>query len=266
MPESDAGSWFIALEQDADAPQVARHALGEWLPDLPSHVTENALITVAELVANAVRFGRPPIHVAATVGTDALVVEVCDEGEDRPRRRVPADDGGIGLNVVYLLADRVEIEADRSCVRCAFSTTVDAPGRRADRGHRPAIRSSWSGTGTTLRLVLRGDIDLTARPELDRLLADLDPAHLDRLVIDLREVTFFDSTGLHMAERLHRWGRDHDVAVVFTRGIRPVMLVLQAAGLAQRLAFSDAPEDRLEGAPTPVSAAPTRRSPPGRRP
>ena len=245
MPQSDAGSWLIALEQDADAPQVARHALGEWLRDLPSHVTENALITVAELVTNAVRFGRPPIHVAATVGTDALVVEVCDAGKDRPRRRVPSDDGGIGLNVVYLLADRVEIEADRSCVRCAFSTTVDlswSTGPPADPDH---YSIELVRHGTTLRLVLRGDIDLTARPELDRLLADLDPAHLDRLMIDLREVTFFDSTGLHMADRLHRWGRDHDVAVVFTRGIRPVMLVLQAAGLAQRLAFSDAPEDRL---------------------
>jgi anti-anti-sigma factor len=247
MPHSNAGSWSIALEQDADAPQVARHALGEWLPDLPSHVTENALITVAELVANAVRFGRPPIHVAATVGTDALVVEVRDEGKDRPHRRVPADDGGIGLNVVYLLADRVEIEADRSCVRCAFSTTVDrswSTGLPADPDH---YSIELVRQGTTLRLVLRGDIDLTARPELDQLLADLDPAHLDRLVVDLREVTFFDSTGLHMAERLHRWGRDHAVAVVFTRGIRPVMLVLQAAGLAHRLAFSDAPEDRLEG-------------------
>jgi anti-anti-sigma factor len=241
MTQSDAGSWFIALDQDADAPQVARHALGEWLPDLPSHVTENALITVAELVTNAVRFGRAPIHVAATVGTDTLVVEVCDDGEDRPRRRVPADDGGIGLNVVYLLADRVEIEADRSCVRCAFNTKVEESWSTAepDSYSIELVRQE-----TTLRLVLRGDIDLTARPELDRLLADLDPAHLDRLVVDLREVTFFDSTGLHMADRLHRWGRDHDVAVVFTRGIRPVMLVLQAAGLAQRLAFSDAPEDR----------------------
>jgi anti-anti-sigma regulatory factor len=96
---------------------------------------------------------------------------------------------------------------------------------------------------TTLRVVLRGDIDLAARPELDRLLAELDPSHLDLVVIDLREVTCFDSTGLYMAQSFDRWGRDNDVTVVFTRGIPAVMLALEAAGLADRLTFSDAPED-----------------------
>jgi len=240
MPQNDSGSWSIALDSDGGAPQAARHAFGEWFSDLPVQVRDNALIAVGELVANAVRFGRPPIHVRASVGADTLVVEVSDEGTDRPRRRVPTEDGGVGLNVVYLLADRVEIEAGRSCVRCVFGTTVP------DRGIMPRdlppvelVRQA-----TTLRVVLRGDIDLSARPDLDRVLADLDPADLDRVVIDLREVTFFDSTGLYMAQRLDRWGRDHDVTVVFTRGIPAVMLALQAAGLAHGLTFSDAPEDQ----------------------
>ena len=96
-----------------------------------------------------------------------------------------------------------------------------------------------------MRLVLRGDIDLTVFAQSSTgARGPRSGPPPDRLVVDLREVTFFDSTGLYMADRLHRWVRDHDVAVVFTRGIRPVMLVLHAAGLAKRLAFSDAPEDR----------------------
>ena len=60
-------------------------------------------------------------------------------------------------------------------------------------------------------------------------------------MIDLRDVTFLDSTGLHMAQRFDRWGRDNAVTVVFTRGIPAVMMALRAAGLADRLTFSDAP-------------------------
>jgi anti-anti-sigma factor len=241
MPQIDSGSWAIELDRVPDAPRVARHALEARLANLPEQVRDNALIAVGELVANAVRFGRPPIRVHASVGADSLVIEVSDEGPDRPRRQVPAQDGGIGLNVVYLLADRVEIEPDRSCVRCTLDATGASSGSRASREPSSVelVRQA-----TTLRVLLRGDIDLSARPELDRLLADLDPSQLDRLVVDLRDVTFLDSTGLHLAQLFDRWGRTNHVTVVFTRGTPAVMLALRAAGLVYRLTFSDAPEDQ----------------------
>jgi two-component sensor histidine kinase len=128
MPrEADSGYRCIALEQDAEAPAAARRALRGWLPDLPAKVQEAALITVTELVVNAVRFGAPPIEVCVSVAPDLLVLVVSDEGEGRPRRRVPAEDGGIGLNLVYLLADRVAIEDGRSRIRCEFGTTAKQP-------------------------------------------------------------------------------------------------------------------------------------------
>jgi anti-sigma regulatory factor (Ser/Thr protein kinase) len=121
MTEGDSGCWSIELDRDAEAPRAARRALGAWLPEMPPRVRENALVAVTELVTNAVLFGRPPIHVRASVRADVLVVEVSDDGDERPRRRVPSEDGGIGLNVVYLLADRVEIASERSSVRCEFA-------------------------------------------------------------------------------------------------------------------------------------------------
>jgi two-component sensor histidine kinase len=126
-PDSDSEYRCIALEQDADAPAAARRALRGWLPDLPARVQENALITVTELVVNAVRFGAPPIEVCVSVAADELVLVVGDAGKGRPRRRVPAEDGGIGLNLVYLVADRVEIEEGRSRVRCQLGTTATSP-------------------------------------------------------------------------------------------------------------------------------------------
>ncbi len=76
-----------------------------------------------ELVVDAVRFGSPPIQVCVSVAADVLVLEVSDEGKGRPRRRVPAEDGSIGLNLASLPADRAEIEAGRSCVSCEFGTS-----------------------------------------------------------------------------------------------------------------------------------------------
>ena len=241
MASHESGSWSIELRQEAAAPQAARRALVERFPALPLQVRENALVVVTELVTNAVRFGRPPIRVHAELGTDLLVIEVTDEGQQRPRRRVPAEDGGIGLNLVYLLTDRVEIARDRSHVRCEFDLTT----RRGAPADADFYDVELVRRGGTARIVLRGDIDLSVRPELDRLFAELDRSPPERVVVDLRAVTFFDTTGLHMAHRFDRWGRDNGVTVVFTPGSPAVMRALDASGLALRLTFSDDPEDQL---------------------
>jgi len=102
-----------------------------------------------------------------------------------------------------------------------------------------------------LRILLRGEFDLAARPALERLFLSLDPTRLERVRVDIREVTFFDSTGLSMAHRLDRWGREHGVAVLFTRAIPEVTRGLLAAGLTLSLTFSDAPEDQLPIRPLP---------------
>jgi anti-anti-sigma factor len=241
MASHESGSWSIDLQQEPTAPQTARRALVERFPALPVQVRENALVAVTELVSNAVRFGREPIHVRAELGTERLVLEVEDEGQDRPRRRVPADDGGIGLNLVYLLTDRIEISRDRSRVRCEF----DLAARRGAPMDPAIYEIELVTRGGTSRIVLRGDIDLSARPELERLFAELDRSPPERVVVDLREVTFFDTTGLHIAHRLDRWGSDNGVPVVFTPGSPPVMRALRAAGLSLRLEFTDDPEDLL---------------------
>jgi anti-anti-sigma factor len=98
---------------------------------------------------------------------------------------------------------------------------------------------------TTLRILLRGEFDLAARPALEQLFLGLDPTRLERVIVDIRQVTFFDTTGLNMAHRLDRWGRDHHVTVLFTRAIPAVTRGLRAAGLTLSLTFSDAPEDQL---------------------
>jgi hypothetical protein len=61
--------------------------------------------------------------------------------------------------------------------------------------------------GQRLRILLQGEFDLAARPALEELLLGLDPARRERVVVDIREVTFFDTTGLNIAQRFDGWGR-----------------------------------------------------------
>src|SRR3954451_8764714 len=241
MASHESGSWSIELQQEPTAPQTARRTLVERFPALPVQVRENALVAITELVSNAVRFGRAPIHVRAELAAERLVLEVEDEGEERPRRRVPAEDGGIGLNLVYLLTDRVEIARDRSRVWCEF----DLAARRGVAADPEPYEIELIRQRGTARIVLRGDIDLRARPEVERLVAELDRSQPERVVVDLREGTFFDTTGLHTAHRLARCARATRAPVVFAPPSEPVMRALRAAGLSLRLDFTDDPEDLL---------------------
>src|SRR4051794_20175406 len=154
MASHESGSWSIELQQEPTAPQTARRTLVERFPALPVQVRENALVAITELVSNAVRFGREPIHVRAELAAERLVLEVEDEGEERPRRRVPAEDGGIGLNLVYLLTDRVEIARDRSRVWCEFDLAARRP---AGAPPAPAAPGVWGGFDAAARRGVAAD-------------------------------------------------------------------------------------------------------------
>src|SRR6185436_958503 len=50
----------------------------------------------------------------------------------------------------------------------------------------------------TIRLVVRGELDMETGPQLREELAGAHAAHPAVLILDLRQVTFFDSTGLQI--------------------------------------------------------------------
>jgi anti-anti-sigma regulatory factor len=113
-------------------------------------------------------------------------------------------------------------------------------GARGDQTRR-STTSSWCETGQ--RFGSCSEFDLAARPALEELLLGLDPARRERVVVDIREVTFFDTTGLNIAQRFDGWGREHAIPVRFTRSVPAVANALRVSGLASTLTFSDAPED-----------------------
>ena len=88
----------------------------------------------------------------------------------------------------------------------------------------------------TLRLIVGGELDLTTADRLERAIAEAERATPRLLVLDLRAVEFFDSTGLQLL-------LDADVRA---RGDGRALRVVSGAGeVARVLALTDV-ETRLD--------------------
>jgi anti-sigma regulatory factor (Ser/Thr protein kinase) len=76
----------VRLPENTSAPRVAREALDTWLPDVAPGVRRDARSIVSELVANAVRYGSPPIELCVERRGARVRIEVADAGEPCGRR------------------------------------------------------------------------------------------------------------------------------------------------------------------------------------
>jgi anti-sigma B factor antagonist len=86
-------------------------------------------------------------------------------------------------------------------------------------------------------LVLRGEFDLNGIEVFEEAVASVRPR--DSLVLDLRELTFMDSSGLGALVSLRERARSGGWSLVLSAPQPPVALVLRISGLAQRLTIID---------------------------
>ena len=91
--------------------------------------------------------------------------------------------------------------------------------------------------------MLSGEIDLSTVAEVQ---ARLDEAVADApevLLLDMREVTFLDSSGLRMLLRLDRRQREQGRRLVVVPGGRRVARVLELTGADRELELVEDPEE-----------------------
>lgn len=89
------------------------------------------------------------------------------------------------------------------------------------------------------RLALRGELDLGTLPEFEAALPD--PAPGDVLVIDLRELDFIDSSGIHVLMRLDVAARRDGWTLALVRGRPDVQRILDLCRVGDRIRTVDAP-------------------------
>lgn len=100
----------------------------------------------------------------------------------------------------------------------------------------------------TVVVALEGEIDLSTVPDAERLITEAEAGDPGRLIIDLREVTFMDSSGLRVLLTAHRRAEDADRGFALVRGGDTVNRLLDVTGLSERLELLDEPPAAGSGA------------------
>ena len=95
---------------------------------------------------------------------------------------------------------------------------------------------------------LSGELDLATAGRLTRILDDA-LARARQVVIDLRQLTFMDSTGLGAVVRAHDRARTCEQRLVLIRGPQQVDRLLQVTGLSDRLEITDLMPIQAQAAP-----------------
>jgi anti-sigma regulatory factor (Ser/Thr protein kinase) len=94
------------LPRSPDSIRVARRLVQTHVPALAPQSREDASLMVSELVTNALVHGVGTISLRIDVASDALRIEVSDEGNVRlAPSPTPGAHGGWGLRIVDQLAD-----------------------------------------------------------------------------------------------------------------------------------------------------------------
>jgi anti-sigma B factor antagonist len=87
----------------------------------------------------------------------------------------------------------------------------------------------------TVRVRARGEIDLASRDVLDAQIGELWDSGWEQVVVDLREVTFMDSSGVHLLIAHHRHALEHGHAFSIIDGPGAVRRLLQLTAVDQLL-------------------------------
>ena len=86
-----------------------------------------------------------------------------------------------------------------------------------------------------VRLTLRGELDMAAAGRVDEQLAEIERDGPGHIVLDLRGLTFLDSTGLRSLIAADARGREQGRRVTLVQGPAVVQRVFEITGLEGRL-------------------------------
>lgn len=99
---------------------------------------------------------------------------------------------------------------------------------------------SSSIEGGIANLALRGELDLAGAPTLERSLLELERQAPSRIVIDLRDLRFIDSTGLRLLLAANTRAQERGGELVLRPGDATVQRVFDVTGALEVLRFEDA--------------------------
>ena len=96
-------------------------------------------------------------------------------------------------------------------------------------------------------LTVAGELDLASAPALEDELDKALDGGAGRIVVDLRELEFIDSTGLSVLVKAHQRAQESDQEFGLVKGGAQVQRLLSLTGLSDRLTVAETPEELLDG-------------------
>ena len=88
-----------------------------------------------------------------------------------------------------------------------------------------------------------GELDIATAPQLEQAVSEATAGAVSELVLDLRELTFMDSTGLRALAQANVKAEQAGTELSIWRGPRQIERVLEISGLGPLLPLADAPAD-----------------------
>ena len=99
-----------------------------------------------------------------------------------------------------------------------------------------------------VRLALDGEFDLSNASQVEDVLKEIESRQPPLVVLDLRELTFMDSTGLRVMVSADARARDDSRRLAIVQGPETVHRVFRITGLDDHLEIVETPEAALDGA------------------
>jgi anti-anti-sigma factor len=98
-----------------------------------------------------------------------------------------------------------------------------------------------STAGQTATLALAGELDIATAPQLERKMSEVDREGVSVLVLDLRNLSFIDSTGLRVVLGIADAANEKGIRPVIVRGPAAVQRVFVLTGAERELTMVDDP-------------------------
>jgi anti-anti-sigma factor len=129
----------------------------------------------------------------------------------------------------------------------AVRLAIDRAIARASNGHAEAIpaaavfRVDVARQHGAVRVCPVSEVDIATIEQLRARIDEAMAAGARRVILDLRQTTFFDSAGLHAAMEADRWAARTGTEFAIIAGPPAVQRTFELAGLSERLPFVDMP-------------------------
>lgn len=90
-----------------------------------------------------------------------------------------------------------------------------------------------------------GELDLATSPVLEQEIESVRDADVDLLIVDLRDLKFMDSTGLHALVKAHTQAHDAGRRFAVVQGGGQIARLLDLTGVGELLNIAQTPEELL---------------------